>query len=403
MEIGCEKMREARECFADLHIHIGRTMHNRPVKITASRTLTLTSIVEEAVKRKGMHMVGVIDCHSPDVQEEIDGHLHAGRMRELPGGGYVYTIAEGEVTLIPGVEVELQVGSGLAHFLVYLPDRAAFGSFRDWYQTKVKNIHLSTQRMYTDLDTLVTEVTARGGIVIPAHAFTPHKSIYGACVDTLSSVTRVNRFAALELGLSADSHLADGIQELHNLTFVTNSDAHSTAKIAREYQNLRVRQADFTELCLALRRQEGRGVQENYGLHPQLGKYYRTRCTNCEEVCTDATRCPHCGKEGKKVITRGVYERFQQISTQLPPSSPAHRPPYRYHIPLEFVPGLGPGRMNKLLAAFGTEMNILHHASFEQLSDVVGPAVAENIERSRCGDVSFMEGGAGIYGKISLE
>jgi uncharacterized protein (TIGR00375 family) len=393
------------ECFADLHIHIGRTMYNRPVKITASRTLTLTSIVEEAVKRKGMHMVGIIDCHSPEVQEEIDGHLQTGRMEELPGGGYRYAAPEGEVTLIAGVEVELKVGHGLAHFLVYLPDRTAFASFRDWYQTKVKNIHLSTQRMYTDIDTLISKADRLGGIVIPAHAFTPHKSVYGACVDSLSSVIAVERFAGLELGLSSDSNLADGIAELGPLTFVTNSDAHSTAKIAREYQNLYVKRADFTELCLALGRKGGRHIRENYGLHPQLGKYYRTRCTNCEELVaqTDTSRCPHCGKEGKKVITRGVYERFQEISTQSPATHPAHRPPYRYHIPLEFVPGLGAGRMKKLLAEFGTEMNILHHTSVEKLADVVGAAVAEAIDRSRRGDVSFLEGGAGIYGKISLE
>lgn len=393
------------ECFADLHIHIGRTMHNRPVKITASRTLTLTNIVEEAVTRKGMHMIGIIDCHSPEVQEEIDSHLETGRMQELPGGGYCYATSEGEVTLIAGIEVELAVGRGLAHFLVYLPDRAAFATFREWYQTKVKNIHLSTQRMYTDPETLVMKAEAVGGIVIPAHAFTPHKSVYGACVESLASVLPVHRFAALELGLSSDSDLADGLAELAEMTFVTNSDAHSTAKIAREYQNLQIKRPDFTELLLALARKEDRRVRENYGLHPQLGKYYRTRCTNCEELVaqTDSPRCPHCGKEGKKTITRGVYERFQEISTQLPASHPAHRPPYRYHIPLEFIPGLGPGRMRKLLAAFGTEMNILHHVSVDQLTEAVGATVAQAIDRSRRGEISFIEGGAGMYGKISLE
>ncbi|MFT9847424.1 endonuclease Q family protein [Aneurinibacillus sp. REN35] len=393
------------ECFADLHIHIGRTMYNRPVKITASRALTLTSIVEEAVKRKGMHMVGVIDCHSPEVQEEIDEHMKTGRMRELPGGGYRYEADEGEVTLIAGIEVELAVGRGLAHFLLYLPDRNSFALFREWYRTKVKNVHLSTQRMYTDIDALVLKAEELGGIILPAHAFTPHKSVYGACVDSLSSVIEVKRFSALELGLSSDSDLADGLAELAPLTFVTNSDAHSVAKIAREYQNLRVQRPDFSELRRALARQDGRYIQENYGLHPQLGKYYRTRCTNCEELVaqTDEPRCPYCGKVGKKVITRGVYERFQDISTQPPGMHPTHRPPYRYHIPLEFIPGLGPRKLRKLLAACGTEMNILHHASLEKIAEEAGEAIAQGIDRIRRGDVSFLEGGAGIYGRIAWE
>ncbi|WP_236692732.1 endonuclease Q family protein [Aneurinibacillus tyrosinisolvens] len=394
-----------KECFADLHIHVGRTIHNRPVKITASRSLTISSIMEEALHHKGMHMVGVIDCHSPEVQEEIDLRIKEGTVRELPGGGYRYTSEKGEITMIAGVEIELRIGRGAAHFLAYLPDRTSFASFRQWYATKVKNVHLSTQRMYADLAQLIEQVEIHGGIILPAHAFTPHKSIYGACVDELSSVVDVSRLAAIELGLSSDSRLADGIGELRSLTFVTNSDAHSTAKIAREYQNLYIKEANFTELVRALRREGGRCVAENYGLHPQLGKYYRTRCTNCDELVaqTDSPRCPYCGKEGKSVITKGVYERFLEISTQAPGTHPPHRPPYRYHIPLEFIPGLGPGRMKKLLAAFGTEMNILHHASYEQLEGAVGEELAARIERSRTGDVTFLEGGAGIYGKISME
>ena len=34
--------------YTDLHIHIGRTKSGKPVKITASRNLTLTSIIEYA-------------------------------------------------------------------------------------------------------------------------------------------------------------------------------------------------------------------------------------------------------------------------------------------------------------------------------------------------------------------
>ncbi|WP_245590525.1 endonuclease Q family protein [Aneurinibacillus terranovensis] len=34
-----------------------------------------------------MHMVGIIDRHSPEVQEEIDLRLTQGVLLELPGGG----------------------------------------------------------------------------------------------------------------------------------------------------------------------------------------------------------------------------------------------------------------------------------------------------------------------------
>ena len=38
--------------FADMHIHIGRDMNNQPVKITASKRLTLTNILIEAREEK---------------------------------------------------------------------------------------------------------------------------------------------------------------------------------------------------------------------------------------------------------------------------------------------------------------------------------------------------------------
>ncbi|WCK55958.1 endonuclease Q family protein [Aneurinibacillus sp. Ricciae_BoGa-3] len=393
-----------KECFADLHIHIGRTMYNRAVKITASRNLTFTAIMEEALSRKGMHIVGIIDCHSPEVQEEIDLRIKQGILSELEDGGYRYSTEQGDITIIAGVEVELHVGHGLAHFLVYLPDRVSFASFREWYASKVTNVHLSTQRMYVELTDLVEKTLSLGGIVIPAHAFTPYKGVYGACVDSLAQVVDVAKLAALELGLSSDSTLADGIDELWQTTYVSNSDAHSIAKIGREYQDLRVAHPSFFELKLALARQEGRGVQANYGLHPQLGKYYRSRCASCDEIIEqpDVPRCPYCGKEGKKVITHGVYDRFKEISTHPVGEHPEFRPPYKYQVPLEFVPGLGPGRMNKLLQRFGTEMNILHHVPAEELAEAVEAELAGNIERSRTGNVAFVEGGGGIYGKVSL-
>ncbi|TCP69922.1 hypothetical protein EDD57_105107 [Baia soyae] len=53
--------------FADLHIHIGRTQTNRPVKITAAQNLTFRNILQEASDRKGLQCIGIIDAQSPSV------------------------------------------------------------------------------------------------------------------------------------------------------------------------------------------------------------------------------------------------------------------------------------------------------------------------------------------------
>ena len=149
---------------------------------------------------------------------------------------------------------------------------------------------------------------------------------------------------AVELGLSSDSVMAGYIPELDNLPFLTNSDAHSLAKIGREYNELLLAEPTFEEFKLALRGLEGRGITANYGLNPVLGKYHRTFCLNCGSLADEgaaAVRCPMCGSPK---LVRGVMDRIEQLAIQAGreyPYVPDNRPQYIYQVPLEFVPGIG--------------------------------------------------------------
>ena len=69
---------------------------------------------------------------------------------------------------------------------------------------------------------------------------------------------KFSKIFAIELGLSADTYLADTISELEDKTFITNSDAHSLPKIAREYNKMQVQDISFKEVVKALKNEEGR-------------------------------------------------------------------------------------------------------------------------------------------------
>ena len=71
------------EVFADLHIHIGRAQNNKPIKITAARSLNFENIANECAERKGINIAGIIDCASPYVIEDIEKFLKNGEAREL--------------------------------------------------------------------------------------------------------------------------------------------------------------------------------------------------------------------------------------------------------------------------------------------------------------------------------
>ncbi|EGK14208.1 endonuclease Q family protein [Kroppenstedtia eburnea] len=384
-----------KSVFADLHIHIGRTEGGLPVKITGARNLTFDNIVQEATHRKGIRMIGIIDAHSPPVQEEIARNLDEGRYETLSGGGIRYR----DTTAILGVEIEVKgAGRGVAHLLAYFPDLDVMRTFSGWMSRHVKNMQLSTQRFHGDLRELEGKVADLGGLLVPAHVFTPFKSVYGSAVDRMSDLLDPDQLAGVELGLSSDSTMADRISELEGFTFLTNSDAHSLPKIGREYNELLISEPCFHELKRALHRQEGRRVLANYGLDPKLGKYHRTRCLNCEELLspTESGRCEYCGSTK---MVRGVADRIDQLADR-PTHHPDHRAPYIYQVPLEFIPKLGPKTLQKLLSRFGTEMEILHRASLADIAELAGASVATHIRLARERRLEFEEGGGGSYGRI---
>jgi len=212
---------------------------------------------------------------------------------------------------------------------------------------------------------------------------------------------KYDKVPAIELGLSSDTNLADNISELESKTFVTNSDAHSLPKIAREYNKILVNDISFKELLMALKNEEGRKIVANYGLDPKLGKYHRTYCEVCEKNIPGTAPVTKCDTCDSRNITMGVYDRIQVIKDKTVSKSPKTRPEYVYQIPLSFIPGVGNKVMDKLLNNFETEMNILHKLSFDDLEAVVGEKLARNIISAREGKMTITEGGGGIYGKIN--
>jgi uncharacterized protein (TIGR00375 family) len=390
-----------REYFADLHVHIGRTESGVPVKITGARSLTFANLAREASERKGMDIVGIVDCASPAVQADIRRCLERGEMEELPGGGLRYR----NTVLLLASEIEVHdPGTGPAHLLGYLPGLREMEDFTAWLTPRMTNVTLSTQRLRAAARQLQLAVVERGGFVIPAHIFTPHKSLYGSCTERMAEVLDPSLVAAVELGLSADTQMAETLSELDLFSFVTNSDAHSLGKIGREYNQLLLREPSFAELKLALAGTAGRRIAANYGLNPRLGKYHRTYCEACSRIVDEADKSPdHCLVCGSRRIVRGVMDRLSAIADRAPGEARRPRPPYVHQVPLEFIPGLGPKRLAKLLDRFGTEMDILHRTGAEELAAAVGEQVAAAILASRAGMLAVDAGGGGRYGRVSTE
>lgn len=382
--------------YADLHIHIGRTNSGRAVKITGSKDLTLQNIVETASSKKGLDLIGIIDCHSPDVLLEIEQLIEEEKMQELSDGGLRYE----NTTLIPGSEIEIydEKCHGPIHILAFFPTIEKMKYFSMWMSQHLKNIHLSSQRIYCDGLTLQRKVRELDGLFIPAHVFTPFKSLYGKGVKkSLTEVFDPELIDAIELGLSSDTDMVKGIKELENYTFLTNSDAHSLGKMAREYQKIQLEEANFNELKLALQEKDGRKIVANYGLNPLLGKYHQTVCGKCGSTNEAVQeKCINCGS---KQVIKGVSTRIQELSSEF--TTIRNRPPYIHQVPLDFIPGVGKKMIERMIGAFGTEMTILHSVSLQDLKEVVPEKIAHTIDLARKGQLNIARGGGGTYGKVT--
>ena len=392
------------EIFADLHVHIGRAENGKPIKITAAKSLNFANIAKECEERKGIQVVGIIDCASPYVIEDIEKFLKTGDAYELKDGGIIY---KDKVCILLGSEVETSEKGrngkcGAAHNVCFFPHLKDIKGFSQEMSTHIKNITLSTQRSNISGYELIDIVEKYNGILIPAHIFTPFKSYYGNCTDRLKDIfkEKYDKIFAVELGLSSDTYLADMISELENKTFVTNSDAHSLPKIAREYNKMLVNDISFKEVVKALKNEDGRKILANYGLDPKLGKYHRTHCDNCDSTIETKEPVEICPKCGSDKVTFGVFDRIELIKDKETTKSPENRPPYIYQIPLSFIPGVGGKTIEKLLYNFETEMNILHKLSEDDIEAIVGEKIAKNIVKAREGNMKVESGGGGNYGKV---
>ncbi|MDI3539562.1 MAG: hypothetical protein PWQ52_685, partial [Methanolobus sp.] len=338
---------------ADLHLHSKYSM-------ACSGRMDLPTIAQEAAK-KGIDLVATGDCIHPMWMKEI-------RKASIDDE----TISIGRTSFTLTTEIE---DANRVHHLLILPSLSKAEELAETI-SRYGNLE-SDGRPTVRLDGVQIAEIARDvdALVGPCHAFTPWTAMY-AYHDSLKSCygDMADYVSFLELGLSADSDYADRISELHRLTFLSNSDAHSPVsnKLAREFNRMEVPDMSFEGLKKAILRESGYRVILNVGFYPQEGKYNESACIKCfthyslEESISKKWKCSVCGGRIKK----GVYDRVNELADLPEPVHPEHRPPYVHLMPLSeiIMMALGHASINTkgvqdawdaLLGRFTDELQVL--------------------------------------------
>ncbi|USS40608.1 TIGR00375 family protein [Thermococcus aggregans] len=379
---------------ADLHIH---SHYSKAVS-----KLMAFPILADNAKLKGLGIVGTGDILNPHWEKEL---LKAAK--KVDEG--TYEIKGVRFLLTAEVEDNKRV-----HHLLIFPSLSAVREMREALKPYSKDIE-SEGRSHVNLSAAeIADLANDMDVLIgPAHAFTPWTSLYKG-YNSLKEAYGDAKIHFLELGLSADSYMADRIKAHHKLTYLSNSDAHSPMphRLGREFNRFEIQEATFEEVRKTILKRGGRKIVLNAGLDPRLGKYHLTACSKCytkyklEDARRLNWRCEVCGG----IIKKGVHDRILELADT--DERPKDRPPYLHLAPLAEIISMVIGKgvetkavksiWERLLREFGSEIAVLVDVPVKNIAELVGEEVAKAVWAFRKEKLIVIPGGGGKYGEIKL-
>ena len=254
-------------------------------------------------------------------------------------------------------------------------------------------------------------------LIVPAHCWTPWFSVFGSKsgFDSLEECFEeyTKYIYAGETGLSADPKMFWRLSALDKITLVSNSDAHSPAKIGRE-ANVFDTELSYQGIIEAIKQKDPKKFLYTIEFFPEEGKYHYDGHRNCGvSLSPSQTKkynglCPVCGRP----LTVGVLNRVEELADREDGFRPENAIDFKSLIPLEEIiaESLGVGTGTKevereytdLIQKFGSEFNILLNTPISDLKSGTLPEITEAILRVREGKVSVEPGYDGVYGKIKI-
>ena len=403
---------------ADLHIH---SKYSR----ATSKNMSPEAIWKWA-QIKGIGVVGTGDFTHPGWLKELSEKIEPSgnglfKLKKEYESNGVPESCMSEVSFILSAEISCIYRKNdrtrKVHSLILVPDFSDAARI-NLALSRIGNLK-ADGRPILGLDALELLKTVMGlcpsAVFIPAHAWTPHFSVFGAVsgFDSLEECFEdyTPYINAIETGLSSDPAMNWRLSALDNITLISNSDAHSPSKMGRE-ANIFDAEKSFSAIANSIRTREGfLGTIEFF---PEEGKYHYDGHRACaislspEETIRQGYLCPKCGKR----VTVGVLHRVEKLADRPQGYKPESTPPYYSLIPLIEVlaESIGVGVASKkvdmefqrLIQVLGNEFTILMDAPIHGIEQASSPLVGEAISRVRSGRIHVAPGYDGEYGKIKI-
>ena len=401
---------------ADFHIH-SRYSRATSEKMGIQETTRFA-------KMKGLNLLGTGDFTHPKWLEELkkdlieiqDSNLYkSAKNPESP----IYYMITGEVATIFPFEGSVKK----IHHVILTPSMETAEQINDRL-TPYGNLATDGRpTLNMTAPQLVEEImqVSNENMVIPAHAWTPWFSLFGAfsgfnrMEDCYQDTTK--HIYALETGLSSDPPMNWRLSSLDKYALVSNSDSHShwPWRIGREANVFELEQVTYQNMVDAIRKKDPEHFKFTIETDPAYGKYHWTGHRNCkvslspQEAIKFGNRCPVC----RRNLTKGVEQRVEELADRPVGFKPANAIGYMHLLPLSEIiatvlsvayPSVQKvwDVYNTLVARFGDEYSVLIGASLDEMSKIVEPRIAEAIVRVREEKIKVSPGYDGVYGQLVL-
>jgi uncharacterized protein (TIGR00375 family) len=408
---------------ADLHIH-------SHYSVATSKAMEPESLHRWA-QLKGITVVATGDCTHPGWLEELQEKLQPAEPGLYQLKADLATSVDATVPNLCRAPVRFLLSAEVSsiykkngrtrkvHNLIFLPDMDAARRLQAAL-ARIGNIQ-SDGRPILGLDAKellkIVKKTSDEAVLVPAHAWTPHFSVLGAksgfdsleeCFEELTPLV-----PAIETGLSSDPPMNWRLSSLDGLQLISNSDAHSPAKLMRE-ANLFDTDLSYAAIMRAIYEPDSPEFLGTLEFYPEEGKYHYDGHRPCGVRFSPADtrrndgRCPECNRK----VTVGVMHRVEKLADHPPGRRSPGARPFKSIIPLiEIIAEVEQVGTNSkrvtgayldLLSRLGNEYHVLVEAELENICRSGSDLLGEAISRVRSGQVGIQPGYDGVFGTIRV-
>jgi uncharacterized protein (TIGR00375 family) len=396
---------------ADLHVH---SKYSR----ATSKEMELDAIARWG-KIKGIKLVATGDFTHPLYFTEIKSKLE-------PVADGIYRLKQGEqetnfilVTEVSNIFTQGKQTNRRTHTLIFAPDITVAEKINTAL-SHLGKLGSDGRPIFgfpaKDLVKIVLDCS-QDCLLVPAHAWTPWFSVFGANsgFNSLEECfeEQAKHIRAIETGLSSDPEMNWRLSALDNITLISNSDAHSPNKMGRE-ANCFACALEYKEITRVIKEKDPAGLLFTVEFFPEEGKYHYDGHRNCNVHFTPQESrehhdiCPKCGKQ----LTVGVMHRVEELADRPEGFVPKKAIPDIHLIPLEEIiaeaqgQGVGTKGVDKeymrMVEQGESEFAILINLPSEEIKKIASPKVYEGIMRVRKGELKIVPGYDGVYGRISI-